>query len=239
MNIIVVSDIHANFPALATAVNNFGDSYEMIVSLGDVIGYGPNPVECIDWVKKNAKISIMGNHDSALCNDKDLSYFNEYAKEVINICRPLIPEPQQEYLCNLPLTAEADELLFVHANPSSPESWQYINSKERIYYTLREQKNGITFIGHSHVPFIAELTEDELRIYNGTAEIKSGAKYLINVGSIGQPRDGDNRLSYAILKKDENVVEIKRLNYNIRKTQKMMREMELPNFLIERLEYGR
>ncbi|NIA22837.1 MAG: hypothetical protein GWP03_01515 [Proteobacteria bacterium] len=238
MKVIILSDIHANFTALKTAVKNFGE-YGMIISLGDIIGYGPNPVECIDWVKKNADISVKGNHDSALCSDKDLNYFNEYARKVINICREIIPDSMAEYVCNLPLTAEYDDFYFVHANPYSPDSWEYIMSKSRIYYTLKGQKYKMTFIGHSHVPFIAELIGNEIELYKEKVEIKPNAKYLVNAGSIGQPRDGDNRLSYVVLDRDKNTLEIERLKYDIYKTQDMMREMELPDFLIERLEYGR
>ncbi len=238
MKVIILSDIHANFPALKTAVRSF-ERYDMIVSLGDIIGYGPNPAECIDWVKKNADISIKGNHDSALCNDKDLYYFNEYARDVINICRELLPESMTEYVCNLPLTAEYEDLFFVHSNPHSPDSWEYIISTDKIYYTLKEQKHKITFIGHSHVPFIAEITNNEIKLYKEKAEIRTNSRYLINAGSVGQPRDGDNRLSYVVLDRDNNTVTIKRLKYDIHETQDMMREMKLPDFLIERLEYGR
>ncbi len=238
MIITIVSDIHANLPALKTAVNNLG-TCDKIASLGDIIGYGPNPVECIDWVKKNTDISIKGNHDSALCNDSDLNKFNEYAREAIYISKKIIPELQYDYICKLPLTDKIDDILFVHASPYAPESWGYIMSKAQMYYILKEQKHKVTFIGHSHVPFIAELKDDDMRMLGGKMEMKPGAKYLVNVGSVGQPRDGDNRLSYAVFDTDKASIEIKRIKYDFKETQRMMRELGLPEFLIERLEYGR
>jgi len=237
MKFVIISDIHSNIQALFRADETFGN-YDKLISLGDIVGYGPNPSECIDWVRKNADISLMGNHDSALCDISNSIHFNINARQAIDINFNMINEEQRRYLCNLPLKEEFNDIVFVHASPSKPEAWEYILGEEKIFYTLKFMKGKFLFIGHSHIPFIAEYKNGSMFIAKNTISIKPDARYLINVGSVGQPRDGDNRLSYSFFDSTRKVIEIRRFNYDYKKTQESMKGKDLPNFLIERLEHG-
>ncbi len=238
MKFVIISDIHSNIQALLRAEETFGN-YDKLISLGDIVGYGPNPSECIDWICENADISLMGNHDSALCDLANSIHFNIYAKQAIDINFNMINDKQKRYLCNLPLKQELNDIVFVHASPSKPEIWEYILSRENIYHTLKFMKGKFLFIGHSHIPFIAEYRDGSMFITKNTINIKTDARYLINVGSIGQPRDGDNRLSYSFFNSTKKTIEIRRFNYDYKKTQELMRVRDLPDFLIKRLGHGK
>jgi len=270
MRYAVIADVHANLEALEAVLKDIKKrKIESILFLGDAVGYGPNPNECIEVLQeivsestRTEKVSLMGNHDSAVIGLTDLEYFNPNARTAVEWTKDILTEENKAFLKNLPilksLKIEYDEnnpplppfakggqggfsgedILLVHATPKEPEQWHYLLTKQDAYINFHFFTEKICLIGHSHQPSIIEQSpEGEMVIYKDNAEIKDKHRYIINVGSVGQPRDGNPDAAYALLNEDS--IEIKRVSYDILSTQEKMRGAGLPSFLIERLARGR
>lgn len=244
----IIADVHANLEALEAVLKDIKKrKIESILFLGDAVGYGPNPNECIEVLQeivsestRTEKVSLMGNHDSAVIGLTDLEYFNPNARTAIEWTKDILTHENRIFLKALPLvnSLKHDSIFLVHATPKEPEQWHYLLTKQDAYINFHFFTEKICLIGHSHQPSIIEqLPEDEMVIYKDNAEIKDKHRYIINVGSVGQPRDGNPDAAYALL--NENSIEIKRVSYDILSTQKKMRGAGLPSFLIERLARGR
>ncbi len=236
----VISDVHSNLHALEAVIGDIeGRKINDIYFAGDAVGYGPKPDRCLEIIKKYCKICIAGNHDWAVIGYTDINYFNEYAREAIFWTKNNISDDHMSDLegYNIIKSSKEYDALFVHATPKDPELWNYIFSlyDAEIHFNYFNQP--ICFIGHSHNPVVMErLHSGELLLHRNNVKIKPQSKYIVNVGSVGQPRDGDPRASYAIIK--GNSIEIVRVEYDIKKTQEEMKEAALPEKLIERLSYG-
>ncbi len=241
MRYAVIADVHANLEALEEVLKDIKKrKIENILFLGDAVGYGPNPNECIETLKKETAVFIAGNHDRASVGLTDITYFNPYARVAIEWTEEVLSDENKTLLKKLPLTEhlKQDNIFLVHATPGEPEQWHYLINTRDAHKSFHFFTERICFIGHSHQPAIIEqLPEGEIIVYKDKAEIKDKHRYIINVGSVGQSRDGNPDACYAIL--NENSVEIKRVSYDILSTQKKMREANLPSFLIERLARGR
>ncbi len=237
MKIGIVSDIHGNWEALkAVSYILESEKVEEVWCLGDIVGYGPDPSLCIEWVKKNCKLIVCGNHDKAIYDPSELVYFNPAAQTAINWTSEQLKESDIAFLKSLPLTINWEDYLLVHASPERPQDWIYIFSvweAERAFECCEER---IILVGHTHVPQAYELKEEMAEEAEFPVELKSNIRYLINPGSVGQPRDGDPRASFGILK--DNVFELIRVEYDVRKTQTKMYERGLPEFLARRLATG-
>ncbi len=243
----IIADVHANLEALEAALKDIKKrKIESILFLGDAVGYGPNPNECIEALQeivsestRTEKVSLMGNHDSAVIGLTDLEYFNPNARAAIEWTKDVLTHENRIFLKDLPLvnSLKHDSIFLVHATPKEPEQWHYLLTKQDAYINFHFFTEKICLIGHSHQPSIIEQSpEGELVVYKDKADIKDKHRYIINVGSVGQPRDGNPDAAYALL--NENSIEIKRVSYDILSTQKKMREANLPLFLIERLARG-
>ena len=248
MRYAVIADVHANLEALEAVLKDIKKrKIESILFLGDAVGYGPNPNECIEVLQeivlestRTEKFSLMGNHDSAVIGLTDLEYFNPNARAAIEWTKDVLTHENRIFLKDLPLvnSLKHDSIFLVHATPKEPEQWHYLLTKQDAYINFHFFTEKICLIGHSHQPSIIEQSpEGELVVYKDKADIKDKHRYIINVGSVGQPRDGNPDAAYALL--NENSIEIKRVSYDILSTQKKMREANLPLFLIERLARGR
>ena len=243
----IISDIHGNFEALTAVLDDIqGQGVSEICCLGDVIGYGPNPRECIDACR-NFKFTLLGNHDNGALFDPD--GFSSGAEKAIFWTRRQLEdktisgaEERWEFLAQLPRTVRDNDFMFVHGSPRSPLN-EYV-FPEDIYNQRKIERifgfiQRYCFLGHTHVPGV--FTEN-CRFYS-PGEISnrytlSEQKLMINVGSVGQPRDSDPRSSYVIL--SENEIEFRRVNYDPRSTrEKILNEPDLDNFLGERLLEGR
>jgi diadenosine tetraphosphatase ApaH/serine/threonine PP2A family protein phosphatase len=216
---------------------------DRVICLGDVVGYGPNPNECVELIEQHADFVIMGNHDHAVLGLTDITYFNQYAKIAVIWTRQVMTEENLGILRSYPFQVSEDDILFVHSTPLNPERWDYIfNPLEGRYY-LQHLEERLCFIGHSHQPVFFEQDEQGHVAYDRKAEIsltiREKCKYIINVGSVGQPRDGNPETSFALYDSKKHRVEVKRLPYNFSETQRKMAEANLPVFLIERLSHGR
>lgn len=241
MRYAIISDIHGNLEALQSVLAEIKKKdVDSILCLGDMVGYGPNPNECIDLIKEQAEVILAGNHDYAPLGKIELSYFNQWARIAIEWTSENLNPASIDFLKSLPLQKEVDGFTIVHATPLEPDEWNYIISLGDAAKNFPEFKGQICFIGHSHVPMVVSV--DEERNYcvltDNPLKIHQKIRYIINVGSVGQPRDSNPMASFAILDTADNVYELLRVPYDIAKTQKKIRENKLPEMLAARLEVG-
>lgn len=243
MRVLVISDIHSNYTALETVLAVAG-SFDQLWNLGDTIGYGPRPNECVMSMRMYAELMISGNHDLACLGKIDLSDFNPDARTA-NIWNGGQLEPNNRALLDglAPMREVDERFLVAHGSPREPV-WEYLLSRLQAEDNFELFENQVCFIGHSHVPLIFRRHPnglcDDPRLADAdlTIDLEPGYRYLLNPGSVGQPRNQDPRAAYAILDTDANTVEFKRVEYDIAQTQRQMREAHLPVALIRRLEYG-
>jgi putative phosphoesterase len=241
---LIFSDIHGNLEALNVVLEQIElCKPDRVICLGDVVGYGPDPNECIQRVHQSAHITIMGNHDHAVLGLTSISYFNQYAKIAVLWTRQVLTEENYRILQAYPFNVSENNILFVHSTPLHPERWDYIFNPLEGQYYLQHLEEQVCFIGHSHQPLFFEQ-DQEGRISSGrqaafSLTVQEGCKYIVNVGSVGQPRDGNPDASYACYDLEAQTIEVKRLAYDFTRTQKKMEEVNLPVFLLDRLAYGR
>lgn len=248
----LISDIHGNLEALLAVLEDIkGIGVDDIYCLGDVIGYGPNPCECLDNVMKHAKVTILGNHDQAALFDPD--GFNPMALQAIYWTRDQLDSgngsaaqtnARWDFLGELPRFVDEDEFKFVHGSPRDPTNEyvfpEYVFDHRKMEILFKKVKRAC-FMGHTHLPgvFTTEcefITPEEF----GFVYELGKAKLMFNVGSVGQPRDEDKRACYAILDTDEETVTYRRIEYDIDKTaDKIYAEADLSDALGDRLKHGR
>lgn len=235
----VISDVHANLEALTAVLNNIDEErIDLILFLGDSIGYGPDPDACLDVLRTRADVLLAGNHDQAAVGLTDVRYFNPYARRAIEWTCERLSSEQKQFLRSLPLTAVQGGMFLVHGTPRLPERWEYLLDEDDARVNFGYFDEQVCFVGHSHIPFIMERTPaGSIRSLAHAAALKPANRYIINAGSVGQPRDGNPEAAYVIVR-DRKVL-IKRTAYDIVKTQKKMRKARLPEYLIERLSLGR
>ncbi len=235
MSIAIISDIHGNLEALSTALDYIDrQGIKDIYCLGDIVGYGPNPNECVEIVRQRSKVVLMGNHDYAAIGLARIEYFNEYAKMATYWTMDRLTKKNQDFIKQLPFIYQTDSMIMVHASPSKPSHWYYILSLNDAIMEMQSFTQNICFVGHSHVPvvFNQKTTIKENFI------IEPNQKYIVNVGSVGQPRDGDPRLCFVVYEPDAGKLKYIRLNYNIEQTYQKIIKSGLPTFLAERLLKG-
>jgi predicted phosphodiesterase len=241
MHYAVVSDVHANLEALEAVLADLEQKHITdILFLGDATGYGPNPNECIDILGKRCGILLAGNHDWGVVGLTDITFFNENARRAIEWTRDVITEKNSELLKMLPAKSELErkDMLLVHSTPKEPGEWHYLLTLWDAEINFHYFENRFCFLGHSHQPFIIErVPSGELITYKEEARIRDGSRYIINAGSVGQPRDGDPRASYAVI--DNEKIAVERVSYDIKRVQEKMKRESLPLPLIERLSAGR
>jgi predicted phosphodiesterase len=236
----VISDVHANTDALGAVLKDIKErQIQSIFFLGDAIGYGPEPNESVRLLKAECNAIIAGNHDWGAIGLTETGSFNEYAWTALAWTKGILTPANKEILRTSPLKSEIRELdiTLVHAAPCEPEKWHYILTISDAEMNFGYMHTAICFIGHSHRPFIIEMSPSGgLKSNKQEMLKKEGCRYIVNAGSVGQPRDGDPRACYAIA--DDNGIELVRVAYDMQATQKKMSDAGLPQFLIERLSYG-
>ncbi len=241
MRYAIISDIHGNLAALEKVLKFIElKKCDKVVCLGDIVGYGPYPNECITIVKNSCDFCLMGNHDHAALGLTGIAYFNTFAKQAIMWTRKRLSDESKEFLAGLPFQKTENDILFVHATPCEPAEWDYVLSSadaKENFYCLKES---VCFIGHSHVPLIFSLgLNNEIAVTRDSTKILyEGKRYIINVGSVGQPRDGESRAAFVIFETDTHTHQLIRLEYDIQATQKAMMAFDLPLFLVKRLARG-
>jgi predicted phosphodiesterase len=241
VRLAAISDVHSNLAALEAVLADIKKrKVRRKVFLGDAVGYGPEPDAVTALIKNECRTgAVAGNHDWGLLGLTDVNNFNVHARAAIEWTRQSVNRTTRDTLEAWPLVKvlRKDGILLVHSTPVEPADWDYLFSASQAAGLFDAFTQRICLVGHSHVPFIAELAPTgEVLSYKDEAEIKEDCRYIINVGSVGQPRDQDPRAAYALF--DGGRVEIVRVKYDVSVTQRRMAEAGLPESLIERLSLG-
>ena len=232
MRIAIISDIHSNLAALQCVFSYIDTAgVDKIYCLGDTVGYGPYPNECIELVNSRCHIVIAGNHDWGAAGKLQLRYFNKFGRITLRWTRKRMSEENRKTLLPLPLKIVEDTITFVHSSPMMPENWTYIVSELEAREAFRGFDTELCFTGHTHIP--ALIGED------GQANcLTDDKRFLINVGSVGQPRDGNPKTSFGILDISKRSYNLVRLEYDIQHTYDAINKFGLPQMLGRRLKDG-
>jgi diadenosine tetraphosphatase ApaH/serine/threonine PP2A family protein phosphatase len=219
MRYAIFSDIHANIEALRAVLAGYeSERVDRFVCLGDTVGYGASPNECCDAVREKAAFTILGNHDAAVAGRMDYSYYYDAARNALDLHAKQLTEPNMQWLRKLPYEVRENELSFCHGSPINLEEFEYIFSTDQAARCLEiwDTLATVTFIGHSHLCKAFALSRDEVfEVVSQKFEIRPDHRYIVSVGSVGQPRDYDPRASYTIFDTDEKTFEFKRVAYDI------------------------
>ena len=241
----VFSDVHANLEALEAILSYFKkERIQAFLCTGDLVGYGPNPNECIQRVASLNKLQVTGgNHDYAVVGMKELTWFNNFAARSLVWTKRHLKEENRNYLMRLPRLVDASLFTLAHGSPRDPID-EYILSPRQYLDNLQFFRTPVCFVGHTHVPSVFHT--DSLGIIQNKP-LQDGevfnfdplGKIIVNVGSVGQPRDGDNRACCMIFNTEKKEIKMARVEYDIKTVQDKMKQDSLPLYLIERLGYGR
>lgn len=238
--IAVFSDIHGNLQALQAVLKAIeNEDVDKSFCCGDIVGYGGNPNECVEIIRNLGCPVVVGNHDYAALELTSIDYFNDVARAAIMWTAKVLTEENAQFLKSLPFTFTDNDCYFVHASPRMPEDWNYIITMGEAELNFHYFDQKFCFIGHSHQPFIVEQKGSQLNCPRSPVfKVNDNARYLINVGSVGQPRDRDPRACYTIFDLEKNLIEIKRIEYDVAGAQRAILDNNLPRELAERLAYG-
>lgn len=246
MRYLILSDIHANREALRAVARAARGSYDQALCCGDLVGYGGDPNAVVDWVRANCALTIRGNHDRACAGDEALDWFNPVARAAAAWTAGALREENRAYLLGLPKgPAPMDGFDMAHGSTSDEDA--YVLTSDEALEAFAYAERPLVFFGHTHVqggyvwnrervevvpPPGADARRRDLRI-------EADCAYLINPGSVGQPRDGDPRAAFAIYNSDSGVVAYHRIDYDVEEAQRRIREAGLPDVLADRLALGR
>jgi diadenosine tetraphosphatase ApaH/serine/threonine PP2A family protein phosphatase len=238
-----ISDIHANLEALEAVLADIRQQgVDRIVCLGDIVGYGPDPNPCVRRVREVCAVTVVGNHDHAALGLLDTESFNEFARVASDwTSRALEPEVRG-WLQTLPFDHVLDGMRLVHASPVGPAEWTYVLSYEEARRQFAGFDERLCFIGHSHLPILVEMDPAGVSAIpftpNQPVPLDPECRYLVNVGSVGQPRDRDPRSGYAIHDAALDTVLLRRVEYAVDRVQEKILALGLPPFLAQRLLAG-
>ncbi|MCD6518871.1 MAG: metallophosphoesterase family protein [Anaerolineae bacterium] len=243
MRILILSDVHANLAALEAVLQDAGN-FDMIWSLGDIVGYGPDPNACITRLNDFEHLAIAGNHDWGVLGKIDLADFNPDARQANLWTREQLTPQSFAYLQSLPEKLIQGDFTLAHGSPRHP-IWEYILHESIAKINFTHFETTFCLVGHTHVPIIFQYDTETSRCLAAMPPERepfqletNRYRYIINPGGVGQPRDGDPRAAYMLLDLEEKVFEYRRVSYDIAATQKKMRAAGLPFRLIARLELG-
>lgn len=240
MKFALFGDIHANLEALQAVLQDARARHcTHFVCLGDLVGYNANPVECIDIVRELDAPVVKGNHDEEASEDNDLTGLNPLAETALRWTQAQIDPERKAWLRELKLVRQVRDFTIVHATLDSPDSWAYVMNKFDAMASFSYQFTQVCFYGHTHAPKIYLKEGSVYSVDRTQITLKSGTKYFINCGSVGQPRDGDWRAAYATYDVVGKQVEIHRLEYDIETAQNKIIDAGLPEMLATRLGLGK
>lgn len=242
MRYALISDIHANLEAFEAVLKDIESAgVDNTLFLGDIVGYGPNPNECMDLLLKVTDLSLGGNHDWAAVGMTSSEYFNPYAKSAMDWTIEVLRDDLKDFLKRTRAIDTFDGIQVAHSSPLNPEQWQYIMNQKDAVENYPYIQGEICFVGHSHQPIVIECAgpEDIKAFRADTTILNPEMKYLVNIGSVGQPRDSNHDACWVIYDSDLGSVEFRRVPYDISATQKKMADAGLAKYLIDRLSQGR
>lgn len=241
MRYAIFSDIHSNLQALDAVLEAYQkENVDAYLCVGDVVGYGASPRECIERVNSLTQTVVAGNHDFAAVDLFPLDFFNEYARAALVWTKGVLGEEEKKFLQTLKLTYSDDELTLVHGTLDNPEEFNYLTdiyTASRIFELL---KTHVCFLGHTHVPGVVVRDIKRNVFYNEQNRVTFDPimRYIVNVGSVGQPRDNDPRASFCVYDTGNKTVELKKVIYDVEKARKKIIESGLPVELGDRLRLG-
>jgi len=243
VKIALISDIHGNLEALETVIADaLSQGIDAFACLGDIVGYGADPVACLERIRGLDPIAIIkGNHDAYSAEDLELSSFNPIAREAAYWTRDQLGAERRTWLRDLPLTAQiSSDILLVHATPLEPESWNYVRFIDEGAQALDEQMVRLCCYGHTHMAMAFRLLGSEVELLASSEyDLTTGDRWLVNVGSVGQPRDGDWRAAWTMLDTEADRLTLRRLEYDVGACQEKILAAGLPERLATRLAEGR
>lgn len=240
MKYAVIADIHGNLDALDVVL---ADAREQKCThyccVGDIVGYGAYPKQCLDIVRKMNMPCVKGNHDEYCSSEEELDGFNPHAAEAVLWTRKQLSDEDRRWLRELKYIRLVASFAMVHATLDQPDRWGYVFDKLMAAASFTYQNTSVCFFGHTHVP-VAFIRDAVVR--GGTYskfKVEAGRKYFVNVGSVGQPRDNNPKAAYVIYDLNEGSIELRRLDYDIAKAQRAILDAGLPPRLAERLSFGK
>lgn len=243
MKILIIADIHSNLEAFRAVLDDADDNhggFDRMWCLGDIVGYGPDPLACIKLLQEFEPVCVCGNHDLAAAGNLDIEDFNSDAAAANMWTAGQLDEEEKAYLRGLPEKIVKRDFTIVHGSPRMPV-WEYITSAFSAAANFKHFETCYCLVGHSHVPFYFkqdDILAEEGYLGNGEELELEETRLIMNPGSVGQPRDHDPRASYAIYDSAKNIVSLYRVDYDIGITQEKMEKAGLPGFLISRLGWG-
>ncbi len=232
MRLAILSDLHANEQAL-TSVLAAAEARDVdaIVCLGDVVGYGPDPAPVLNAIRASSAVTVLGNHDAAVATGEHIGVLPNDGQVAARQHRDHLDQADLDWLAALPLTATFEGVTLAHAAPLDPGEWPRLDSFSIIQRQFSAFETAVCFVGHSHRPAMVSTRM-------GATKVKPGARYLINVGSVGQPRDHDPRAAFGVFDTETMDYELVRVHYDVAKTVARIREQGLPKSLGQRLLGG-
>ena len=240
MRIALFSDVHGNLEALEAVLADMEALRpDRVLFLGDAVGYGPDPGPCLERILDRAHAAVAGNHDWAVAGRTPLEAFHDLAREAILWTRAVLGARERDLLAGLPLTADEHGIFLAHASPAAPGAWEYVFGPADAALQFPAFAGAFCAVGHTHRPRAFSLEEGRVREHRESVlTMREGIRYIVDVGSVGQPRDRNPDAAYAVYDSEERRLSFRRIRYDVGSTQEKMRAARLPAFLIERLAYG-
>jgi predicted phosphodiesterase len=236
----ILGDIHGNLEALNAVLEVLDKAgVKKFISVGDVVGYGANPSECLAKLRQMGTLIVAGNHDQAICGLLSIEFFNSYARQSCYWTQKALTSEEIAYLKSLKLTEQVDNFTVTHSSLYFPENFEYIQTTYDANLSFERQPTRLAFIGHSHIPIVFFKRKRVIFEQSAEVRINSAEKILVNVGAIGQPRDENPESVAAYYDSDEGIVRLQRVAYDIDKAAHKIKQAGLPEILAERLKYGR
>ena len=241
----LISDIHANIDALDAVLADIKKwPVKAVLCLGDIIGYGPEPAACLQRVADTCAVTVLGNHDTMLFLPDDLEGDGLRPEIVvpIKLAAKQLSEDQVEWLRTRSLTADLDPITLTHANLHDPIGFDYLINEHAIVAHFAAQATFISFVGHTHLPMVWEDRGNKINCYQAPEKpvrLDADRRFAVNVGSVGQPRDGDTRACYALYDYENRILQFRRVEYDLKKAQARFKKAKLPASNAKRLSEGR
>jgi len=242
MRYAVLGDVHSNLEALNEVLGALKkESIDEYLCVGDVVGYNADPKDCIKIIKPRCKKIVAGNHDWGCVGKFRLDWFRDLAKEAIAWTTLLLDDAEQEFLSNLELIYEFQNFTLVHSSLFEPEEFHYFTNLDYAMKSFAVLKTQICFLGHTHKPMVYIMDEkgEVSCCFEQRTNLEENKRYIVNVGSVGQPRDGNTRACFCIYDTQDKSIEFRRVEYDFRRTQDKIRATDLPQALALRLFLGK
>lgn len=235
----ILGDIHGNYDALEAIIADLEkEKVDNLLCVGDIVGYGAEPSKCIETVRRLNCTSVAGNHDYAVAEKHGLEFFNDDARKGVMWTREHLSDEDIEYLANLPITLEEDEYTLVHGTLHNPELFGYVLNYDDAELCFKVMDCYLCFMGHSHIPITFSRGEAINYSTDRRIFLRDADKFLVNVGSVGQPRDRNSKAAYAIYDTEEKIVRIRRVDYDLDRAAEKIRRSGLPIMNADRLKLG-